>query len=132
MRISKKHLAVRQKGQSAVEFALLVPILVVMVFGIIESGRLWMTMNVLTGAAREGVRVAAVTAPDPALVQDAVDNLLTAANISGATTTISDPNAANEVTVTVQIDYSVITGSIVPGLGETLTLTRSATMRWEG
>lgn len=55
-----------------------------------------------------------------------------AANITGATITISGPNAATEVTVTVQMDYTVVTGSIVPGLSGTFQLTRSAIMRWEG
>lgn len=108
------------------------PIFVIILFGIIEWGRLWMTMNVLSGAAREGARVAAVTAPDQALVKNAVANVLAAVNITGATTTISGPNAANEVTVTVQMSYTVMTGSIIPGLNGTLQLTRQAIMRWEG
>jgi Flp pilus assembly protein TadG len=132
MMIARKLYIKSQNGQSLVEFALLLPVLVLIVFGIIEWGRLWMTMNVLTGAAREGVRVAAVTAPDNNLVQTAVSNVLTAANINGATITTAGPNAASEVTVTVQMNYTVFTGSIIPGLNGTLQLTRSAIMRWEG
>ena len=132
MKISNKNLIIQKEGQAVVEFALIVPILVVILFGIFEFGRLWMTMNILTGAAREGVRVAAVTAPDAGLVQNAVQNIMLAANITGATITISGPNAATEVTVTVQMNYTVVTGSIVPGLSGTFQLTRSAIMRWEG
>ena len=122
----------RQNGQSLVEFALLLPMLVVILFSAVEFGRLWMTMNVLTGAAREGARVAAVTAPNVALVQNAVSNVLAGANINGATITVAGPNAANSVTVTVQINYNVLTGAVVPGLSQTLQLTRTASMRWEG
>lgn len=132
MKISNKNLIIQKEGQALVEFALIMPMLVVILFGIFEFGRLWMTMNILTGAAREGVRVAAVTAPDAGLVQNAVQNIMLAANITGATITISGPNAATEVTVTVQMDYTVVTGSIVPGLSGTFQLTRSAIMRWEG
>ena len=132
MKISNKNLIIQKEGQALVEFALVVPMLVVILFGIFEFGRLWMTMNILTGAAREGVRVAAVTAPDAGLVQNAVENIMLAANIAGATITISGPNAATEVTVTVQMNYTVVTGSIVPGLRGTFLLTRSAIMRWEG
>jgi Flp pilus assembly protein TadG len=114
-----------------VEFALVVPILILIVIGIIEFGRLWMTMNTLTGAAREGVRVAAVTPPDPALVQNAVNNILTAANLTGVTIAIAGPNGASEVTVTVQMTYTTLTGTFIPGLNG-LQLTRSAMMRWEG
>ncbi len=132
MKISNKNLIIQKEGQAVVEFALIVPMLIVILFGIFEFGRLWMTMNILTGAAREGVRVAAVTAPDAGLVQNAVQNIMLAANITGATITISGPNAATEVTVTVQMNYTVVTGSIVPGLSGTFQLTRSAIMRWEG
>ncbi len=132
MKISNKNLIIQKEGQAVVEFALIMPILVVILFGIFEFGRLWMTMNILTGAAREGVRVAAVTAPDAGLVQNAVQNIMQAANIMGTTITISGPNAATEVTVTVQMNYTVVTGSIVPGLSGTFQLTRSAIMRWEG
>jgi Flp pilus assembly protein TadG len=115
-----------------VEFALLVPLLVIIILGIIEFGRIWMTMNVLASAAREGARIAAVTAPDAAQVQAAVENTLTAADITGATITTVGPNADNEVTVTVQITYTVVTGSFVPGLSSSMPLSRSVVMHWEG
>lgn len=114
------------------EFALLVPLLIIIVMAIIEFGRLWMTMIALSGAAREGARVAVVTAPDQALVEAAVNNVLDAAGIAGAAITISGPDAENEVTVTVEITYTVITGSIVPGLDPNMQLVRSAVMHWEG
>jgi Flp pilus assembly protein TadG len=128
----RKKLILQEHGQSLVEFALIMPIFVIILFGIIEWGRLWMTMNVLSGAAREGARVAAVTAPNLALVQNAVGNVLSAANITGATITVSGPDAANQVTVTVRFNYTVLTTTLVPGVGGTLQLTRRATMRWEG
>jgi Flp pilus assembly protein TadG len=120
------------KGQALVEFALVLTVLSMIVFGTIAFGRLWMTMNALTSAAREGVRVAAVTDPDPAQVQTAVQNVLNAANITGVTVTTTGPNGNNEVMVTVQMNYTVLTGSIVPGLSGTIPITRSSIMRWEG
>ena len=45
-----------EKGQSLVEFALVVPLLLLLVIGIFEFGRAWMTKNIMTGAAREAVR----------------------------------------------------------------------------
>ncbi len=131
MTLSKKSIFIRRDGQALVEFALVIPIFILIVIGIIEFGRLWMTLNTLTGAAREGVRVAAVTAPDPTLVNNAVNNILTAANITGVTITLAGPNGANEVTVTVQMTYTTLTGTFIPGLNG-LQLTRSSMMRWEG
>jgi Flp pilus assembly protein TadG len=115
-----------------VEFALAIPLLIIIILGIVEFGRLWMTMNVLSSAAREGARIAAVTEPDAAQVEGAVDNVLDAAGISDATVITSGPNSLNEVTVTVQISYTVLTGSMVPGLSGTMQLARTAVMHWEG
>jgi Flp pilus assembly protein TadG len=122
----------RIRGQALVEFAMVLTILTMIVFGVIEWGRLWMTANALTSAAREGVRVAAVTAPDQNQVRNAVQRVMSAANLSGYTVTTSGPDGNNEVRVTVQMDYSVLTNSIVPGLNGTIRITRSSIMRWEG
>ena len=121
----------RQKGQALVEFALIFPVIVIILFGIIEFGRLWETMSVLTSAAREGARVAAVTAPDPNRVHSAAQSVLSAANISNASIIIVGPNSSAQVIVTVQMTYAPITGSIVPGI-RPFTLAKSTTMHWEG
>jgi len=120
-----------QKGQSLVEFALVLPVFILIFFGIMEVSRLWETANVLTSAAREGARAAAVTAPDVNRVQIAAQNILSAANISNATITVSGPNTSDEVIVTVSIYYTPITGSIIPGIG-IFSISRTTTMHWEG
>ena len=127
-----KKLVKSKRGQSIVEFALVMPIYVLILMGIIEFGRVWMTMNVLSSAAREGARIAAVTGPDVSRVKTAVNNTLSAGNISNGTVTVSGPNSASEVRVTVQITYRPITGGIVPGLSSEIQLSKATTMRWEG
>jgi Flp pilus assembly protein TadG len=119
------------KGQSLVEFALVAPILIIIVLGIVEFGNLWLTMNTMSGAAREGVRIAAVTAPDVEQVENVVQNYLTASNINDATITVAGPNAANEVVVTVQMTYNPIFLGLLPGMDAAFQITRSATMHWE-
>lgn len=119
------------KGQSLVEFALVIPILVMVVLGIFEFGNLWFTMHTMSGAAREGVRIAAVTAPDVNQVENVVQNYLTASNINDATITVAGPNAVNEVVVTVQMTYNPLFLGILPGMDAAFQLTRSATMHWE-
>jgi Flp pilus assembly protein TadG len=47
-------------GQALVEFALVFPILMLLVFGIIDAGRLIFTYNTIANAARSGARVAIV------------------------------------------------------------------------
>lgn len=45
-----------EKGVSAVEFALLLPVLVLIIFGIIEFGLILYDQQVITNASREGAR----------------------------------------------------------------------------
>jgi Flp pilus assembly protein TadG len=44
------------RGQAMVEMALLLPMLMMLVFGILEFGRAWNAHQALTDAAREGTR----------------------------------------------------------------------------
>lgn len=53
-----------KKGQSIVEFALLLPLLLLMIAGIIDFGRIMNTYLVANYAAREGVRQAALGQTD--------------------------------------------------------------------
>jgi Flp pilus assembly protein TadG len=50
----------RERGAAAVEMALILPVLLLLVGGIIDMGRAFMTQIVLTNAAREGTRAAVV------------------------------------------------------------------------
>jgi Flp pilus assembly protein TadG len=47
-------------GQALVEFALVIPIFLLMIFGIVDAGRLIYTFNTVSNAARDGARVAIV------------------------------------------------------------------------
>ncbi len=49
-----------QKGAAAVEFALLLPVLMLITFGIIEFGLLMYNQQILTNASREGARAGIV------------------------------------------------------------------------
>jgi len=120
-----------QKGQSLVEFALVLPVFIAIFLAIVEFGRLWEISNVLTSAARESARVAAVSEPNIERARNAAQIILTAAHIASATITTSGPNSDNDVVVTINMPYSPLTGSIIPGMGS-FSLSRSTTMRWEG
>ena len=54
----------RQRGAVAVEFALIMPVLLLILVGTLEFGRVWSQLQVFQGAAREGARCAAVQATD--------------------------------------------------------------------
>jgi Flp pilus assembly protein TadG len=60
----------RQEGQAMVEFVIVAPILLLLVFGIVQFGILFNNYVALTDAVRNGARQAAVSrqAPDPVAV----------------------------------------------------------------
>jgi len=124
-----------EKGQNLVEFALVVPMLLILVFGIAEFGRAWMTRNVLTGAAREAARVAVVSPPagSIALATTRANQALASAGITTATVTVSDDGTAfGTVTATVIYNFPVVVAGFIPGLNSsTIPLTSTTTMRRE-
>ena len=66
----------REEGVAAVEFALILPVLALLLFGVLEFGRVWSQYQVFQGAAREGARCAAVQATEfsDCEIQPAIDN----------------------------------------------------------
>ena len=97
-----------ERGAAAVEFALVVSILLLIVFGIVAFGRVYSELEVMESAAREGARAAAVRSPDQivAAVNDAaapysVDNAPTA-NI-----VCDDATVGQRVTVSWNQDFEV-------------------------
>ena len=122
------------RGNAVIEFALVLPLLLLVCFGITEFGRAWMTMNILTSAAREGVRLAAVTAPDVAAVTQRVQDVCSAARVVPSNITVDppDPNdTERRVTVTVETQFSVIPGKILGTFSGTFPLHATSVMRHE-
>ena len=60
------------KGQSLIEFALLLPILVLIIFGVLELGRAFFAFIAITNAARRGARVFTFR-PDVTTIGDVYD-----------------------------------------------------------
>ena len=126
----------REKGQNLVEFALILPLFLLLVVGMAEFGRAWMTKNILTGAAREAVRAAAVLPKANACVnaKAIADPILASAGIpplvcGDVDTTIDNPVPI--VSVTTRYTYSPILTGFIPGLLASFPLTGTATMRRE-
>lgn len=116
-------------GAAALEFALILPVLVLLVCGIIEFGFVFQAQLALTHAAREGARIAAVNKWDagtPALVRAQafpvapVTITTIPANLPGATS-----GTALTITLTHAYDWRVLP---FPG---TVQLQGTATMRKE-
>src|SRR6185312_11491700 len=54
--MTRKTARERERGAAAVEFALVLPVLLMLIFGIIDFGRMLAAKIVITEAAREGAR----------------------------------------------------------------------------
>ncbi len=125
-----------RRGTAVVEFAVVAPIFFLLVFGMIEYGRMVMVQQVITNASREGARQAVLDGSTTAAVQTAVTNYLTSASVSGGTVTVTPnpPSTAGygqPVTVAVSIPFSQVSWLPSPMFLGSKTLTASSVMRRE-
>ena len=122
-----------ERGNALIEFALLAPLLFIILFGITEFGRAFSATQALYAAAREGARLAAVTDPDVAAVNDRVRQVLDAAGVTVSDITIAGPAGAPDptVTVTVQSNFDVIPGNLLGTFTGTVPLSATCVMRYE-
>ncbi|MBI5576004.1 MAG: pilus assembly protein [Deltaproteobacteria bacterium] len=121
-----------EKGQSLVEFSLVLPIFLFLLVGIAEFGRAWMTRNILTGAAREAVRIAAVQGNSSSATARA-NNILSSAGINGASVVLNDDGTAyGTCAATVSYNFPLAVAGFLPGLsGTSIPLSSSTSMRKE-
>ena len=125
----------RRSGAAAVEFALIAPLLIVLVFGMIEFGRMFMAEQVLTNAAREGARKAILPGATDDQAQTTIDDYLNSANITGFSRSIS-PSTTNAdggtaITVTVSVPYSSVSWLPISNFLSGKTLSAKVVMRKE-
>jgi len=127
-----------EKGQSLVEFALVAPMLLLLLIGIAEFGRAWMAQNVLTGAVREAARIAVLRASgggapwNGAAATIRGNQILADAGIA-ATVSVPDPGTEyGDVIATVTYQFPVAIAGFIPGLSNvTIPLSSTTTMRRE-
>ena len=58
-------------GQALVEFALVIPVFLLLLVGLFDLGRAVFAYNTLTNAAREGARLAIVNQDEPSIIEHA-------------------------------------------------------------
>ena len=95
------------RGQSLVEMAIALPILLAVVIGIFEFGTAWNRRQVITNAAREGARQLALQTVDADSARTVVVAYLTSANLDPdvATIMIDDQGGGIGFNATVSINY---------------------------
>ena len=129
----------KERGQSMVEFVLVLPIFLLLVFSIVDFGMGFHAWLTVTNSAREGARLGAVRGSNAEIVTrvhntadtlDAADMTVTVTNAQG--------NPGESVVVDVDYDYTLITPldnilKMISGgsVGPTITLSSTADMRLE-
>ncbi len=140
-----------ESGQSLVEFALVVPLLLLLLVGIIEFGHAWSMSQVINYSARQGARMAAVisgqnngspsSAPPVDSVERVVQRALANANIKPEDARIRVLNYVGgtdtPVTVRVEVPYRfLLFGPVMRAVDprfrrDSFTLSSAAVMRNE-
>jgi len=139
-----------ERGAIAVEFAILLPVFLLLVFGIIDFGHAFYMKQVVSNASREGARYATRYTTDGSgnhLIPNAFDPSVTAwvtSKYSSMVPADADlqvtPDGAGYTSGTAGQDLSVqvtatkhwwIVGTLVPGLGTTTNITSTTWMKVE-
>jgi Flp pilus assembly protein TadG len=124
------------KGQALLEFALILPVLLLLVLGIVEFGRVWNLAQLMSDTAREGTRRAVIA--DATITEQSVKDFMAGklesggVPVSAITITFSQTGAtwhtgANQVgTITIPYRFMFFSRLFGP-----VNLVSSFTMRME-
>lgn len=122
-----------EKGQDIIEYALILPFLLLLTFSIIDGGWLIFRYNTVANAAREGARAGIIPASatcDQTCIQGRVTAAASAlaTGLDSSRLTILPPVfTAATVQVTVNYNADLITGPVIQALGGTSSIALSAT-----
>lgn len=125
-----------RRGAATVEFALIAPVFLLLVFGIIEFGRMLMVQQVLTNATREGARRATVEGVTPAEVESIVRIYLANSSVQGASITVNPNDLSvvgfgDPVVVSASVPFSEVSWLPAPWFLSGTSLSATSTMQAE-
>jgi len=127
-----------EAGQSLVEFSLVLPIMLLLLFALVDFGRAFHAWLVVTNSAREGARVAAVQKPE-ADVLARIDQTISGLDSSKLAVQLTNVQGTRGETVEVELAYGFqyvtpiggILSFVSGGNLATPTIGASASMRLE-
>lgn len=137
MRKQIKLLGSNQRGQTLVEIAIILPLLILLLMATIEFGRIFFTYLSVTGAAREAARSTVIsTQKDDATIRQRVEDAaswLTARDLTVEISPASENSRTSGVPLTITVSYPValytpLLSQIMPN---PFTVTAQTTMRIE-
>lgn len=129
-----------EKGQALVEFTLLVPIFLILVFAIVDFGMGFYSWMSVTNGAREGARLGVVLAPQEEIEDRVYETVDLPDEDTKMTVTVTNAQGAPGESVVVQVDYEYDLVTPLAGLidfvsgnalGPSLTFSSTAEMRLE-
>lgn len=128
-----KSLRRTETGQTLVEFALTLPLLALLLFGIIQYGFIfnaYMTLRHGMHVAARSLSLPSVTNSAQSIVCGAVQPMLDCGRLGTPTVTTNTVGSISSVQVSGNYGLPLIIRFVVPGaVGNTLTITASATYR---
>ena len=133
--IKRRRFLSEERGSAMVEMIIVVPVLLVVLFAIVELSRAWFTLQVAASAAREGARAGAVatTGSEKSNGEARIDALLTTAGVTAASRSVDKVALAGtadfEIVSTVNLTFTTVFPLLLPF--QTLSLSESASMRFE-
>lgn len=122
-----------ERGQAMVEFALVLPILILLLCGIIDFGWIFSNKIAADNASREAARYAAIHYTDATFSESQVDNIVheSAPLLPSPRIQLSNPEAGS-VEVSVSADIPFLTGVTSTLIGKsTQTIQSASTMKIE-
>jgi uncharacterized protein (UPF0333 family) len=121
-----------EKGQSIVEFALILPLVILMIFGILDFGRVFHAYLAIDHAGREAARAASIGKDNTTILNTAVNDA-TSIGLKSEQVVI-DPSGSRssgtEAKITISYPVTFLT-PIIGNLISPLTLTNTTVMRVE-
>jgi Flp pilus assembly protein TadG len=110
-------------GTYVVEFAFIGLLVFILLFGVVEMGRLYFTVSALDEAARRGARLAAVcNISDPVVLRRAIFNAATDAGTSQLITSLATTNLT--------LTYLDVNGAVVASPGDLVSATGFRAIRY--
>ena len=113
-----------ERGQTLVEFALILPVMLLMLFALVDFGRAFYTWLLVTNAAREGARVAA-TQQGTTAVQTRINDALGGLDAAELSITLTNVQGPRGEAVEVDLEYNFV---FVTPVGNILTLVSGGTL----
>ena len=136
-----------RSGQAVLEFALILPIFLLLILAATDFGRAYLRLHLMASAAREGARVGSLPTGTESRVRDTVDRFMSNSGLEQVSwppseITVTDPDGnprsslsaaqqGDRIQVTVRQDFVLIGAGFIPADQGTIPLEASCTIRRE-